>query len=217
MFPIVERDAIYWLIAGGIGITPILSMAYELDRKGKEFQIVLCARSQSRAALINEIKASAFCHRFRLYCDDVGEKFNPSEILRDDISRSAVYVCGPKPFMDFVTGEAARLGYSSLRVHTESFEPTIVEGERPFTVVAAKSGVSLEVLANKSIADTLEEAGIKTKISCEQGICGSCLTAVIDGVPDHRDLYQTAKEKERNDRIALCCSRAKTAQIVIDI
>lgn len=89
--------------------------------------------------------------------------------------------------------------------------------DKNFTVVAEKSGKSIVVGADESILDALFDNDIDVEFSCENGLCGTCLTRVVSGIPDHRDMYQTEEEKGRNDRIAVCCSRALTDEIVLDI
>ena len=87
----------------------------------------------------------------------------------------------------------------------------------PFTLVAQRSGVSLTVAADRTILETLEAAGIQTASSCCAGVCATCLTDVICGVPDHRDMVLTVEEKAANQRIAICCSRSRSRTLVLDI
>ncbi|BCH25465.1 vanillate O-demethylase oxidoreductase [Mesorhizobium sp. L-8-3] len=218
-FCLAEDDVKVVLVAGGIGVTPILSMAYRLTAKGTDFAFHLCVRSRERAAFVDEISTSPFAARFELHLDDGGpqQRFNPDNAFADLTQTSAVYVCGPRGFMEFVTGAARRSGIRPERIHTESFVSAAVDGEEEFEVVTARTGKVLLVRHNKSIAETLEEAGICPILSCEQGICGTCLTKVISGEVDHRDTFQTNAEKIGNSMIAICCSRARSKQLVLDI
>lgn len=218
-FSLAEDDTKVVLVAGGIGVTPILSMAYHLTAKGTAFAFHVCARSRERVAFVDEISASPFATRFQLHLDDGAsqQRFNPDNAFADLTKTAAVYVCGPRGFMEFVTDAARRLGVRPERIHTESFVSAAVDGEEEFEVVTARSGKVLLVRHNKSIAETLEEAGVCPVLSCEQGICGTCLTKVISGEVDHRDTFQTNSEKIRNNMIAICCSRARSKQLVLDI
>ncbi|GAA4134176.1 PDR/VanB family oxidoreductase [Aminobacter aganoensis] len=218
-FELAEDDTHVVLVAGGIGITPILSMAYRLSAKGTSFALHLCARSIERAAFIDEIASSSFASKLHLHLDDGGpeQRFDPTKAFSSVTQKSAVYVCGPRGFMDFVTEAARRGGVDPDRIHTESFSAALVRGEDEFEVIAARSGKVLLVKHDKSIAETLEEAGLRPLLSCEQGICGTCLTRVISGEVDHRDTFQTAQEKCAGNQIAICCSRAKSTQLVLDI
>ncbi|MBB6469322.1 vanillate O-demethylase ferredoxin subunit [Aminobacter lissarensis] len=207
------------LVAGGIGVTPILSMAYQLSRRQADFTFHLCARSRDRAAFVEEIAASPFASRFHLHLDEgpSQQRFDPFRAFGEIGPRATVYICGPKGFMDFVAGAAKNSGCQAGRIHVESFTPLKIEGEAEFEVVAARSGMTITVPSDKSIADALIDAGIMPKLSCEQGICGSCLTRVISGDVDHRDTYQTDNEKRENKQMSICCSRARSKQIVLDI
>jgi ferredoxin len=128
-----------------------------------------------------------------------------------------LYVCGPNGFMDFVTGAARRLGWADDTVHLERFGAEVNTDGAPFTVVAARSQVTFEVQPGERIADQLVAHGIAVRMSCQSGVCGTCVTRVIDGMPDHRDHVQTATEKAANRTITVCCSRSKTRRLVLDI
>lgn len=218
-FCLSENTTDIVLVAGGIGVTPILSMAYQLSGRQADFTFHLCARSRDRATFVEEIAASPFASRFHLHLDEgpSQQRFDPLRVFGGIGSRATVYICGPKGFMDFVVSAAKNSGCSAGQIHVESFTPLKIEGEAEFEVVAARSGMTISVPSDKSIADALIDAGITPNLSCEQGICGSCLTRVISGDVDHRDTYQTDTEKRENTHISLCCSRAKSRQLVLDI
>lgn len=218
-FELVEDGGRAILLAGGIGITPLLSMAYRLQAIGADFEFHLCVRSLDRAPFLDEIAAAPFGNRFQLHVDDgPGEqRFQPDQDIRGVGPQTSVYVCGPKGFMDFVVSAARKAGCLDGRLHTENFSAGDLKGGKSFTVVAARSGRRLVVPSEKSIAMVLEENGIGVDLSCEQGICGTCLTKVLKGQPEHRDTFQTAAEKQKNDRVAICCSRSMSEELVLDI
>jgi vanillate O-demethylase ferredoxin subunit len=218
-FELSGNDGKVVLAAGGIGVTPVLSMAYRLAAEGRDFTLHLCARSMARAPFLEEIASGPFASRFRLHLDDgpLEQRFSAPDVFAEAGPASSVYICGPQGFMTFVTDAAKTAGISAGNVHIESFVPAAFSDENEFEVVAAQSGKTVIVKHDQSIADALEAAGITPLLSCEQGICGTCLTRVLSGEIDHRDSYQTEAEKQKNDRIAICCSRAKSRQIVLDI
>lgn len=142
---------------------------------------------------------------------DVSEAFgSPSEGRH-------IYVCGPAGFIDFITGEARRRGWSDSQVHSERFDADVDKAGDSFELVASRSGRSFVIPGDKTIAEVLLAAGVDVSVACEQGICGTCLSDVLEGIPDHRDLVQSDEEKGENARIALCCSRSLSARIVVDV
>jgi ferredoxin-NADP reductase/cytochrome P450 len=216
-FPLRSNAGKSILIAGGIGITPLLSMATHLDRKGATFEVHYCTRSASRTAFKSEL--AQFGSRTRIYHDDDPEvgRFELESVLKTPSPDTHIYICGPKGFMEFVTSGATRLGWRSEQVHVEHFGAEIDTDGDPFTVVAARSGRSVEVHPGQTIAEALMTIDVPFDTSCRSGVCGTCLTRVIEGTPDHRDFVQTEIEKAANDKIAICCSRSRTRQLILDI
>ncbi|MRW89774.1 2Fe-2S iron-sulfur cluster binding domain-containing protein [Duganella sp. FT80W] len=202
------------LFAGGIGITPILSMASQLARDGSVFALHYCARSASRAAF-----AGAAAGFGKLYLDDGGDKMDLPALLSEPDADTHLYVCGPAGFIDYVTGTARSLGWAPDRVHQEYFAGAAVDtsGDSSFEVLLASSGKVVPVAAHQSIVQALATQGVEIEVSCEQGVCGTCVTRVLDGVPDHRDSYFTDAEKRANDQCTPCCSRALSARLVLDL
>lgn len=218
-FPLDETAPHSLLFAGGIGITPLLAMARRLDRIGRDFSLHYCVRNLARAAFLEEISASEIARRTHVHCDDgpADQRLDIDLLLRSHDSATHIYVCGPQGFMDYVITRTREAGWPEERIHLEYFNAEIDTAGEAFTVVAARSGRSIEVPADKSIAQALKDAGIESLLSCEQGVCGTCLTTILEGIPDHRDLIQTEQEKAENRLIALCCSRAKSKKLVLDI
>ncbi|MGY3138371.1 ferredoxin-NADP reductase [Bradyrhizobium sp. USDA 4501] len=218
-FPLAGKAVRSVLIAGGIGVTPMLAMAAHLQRQGADFEFHYCARSLGAAAFSSEIERSSYAQRVRLHLDD-GDEEQKFAIQRDIPPAAAgahLYVCGPAPFIDLVLEEAQRKGWPQNQLHHERFTAAVVHGGDRFEVAAARSGVTVTVLSDQSIASALHAAGVEVPLSCEQGVCGTCLVGVIEGLPEHRDVYQTESELAANDRIAVCCSRARSARLVLDI
>ncbi|MEO3991856.1 PDR/VanB family oxidoreductase [Pseudocitrobacter cyperus] len=204
------------LIGGGIGITPMLAMAAELHAAGRAFSLHYCARSRSQAAFVAELEKAPWADRVWLHFSDE-QRIDLPAVLSDVPANTHVYVCGPTRLMEAVNEQANAVGYAAENVHQECFSAEVEVSGKAFEVVAATSGITVQVLENQTIVEALAQAGLKVCVSCKQGICGSCLTDVIEGEPDHRDSYLTDEEKADGDQILLCCSRAKSARLIIDL
>ncbi|TGD94275.1 PDR/VanB family oxidoreductase [Methylobacterium nonmethylotrophicum] len=215
-FPLVPEAAYTVLIGGGIGITPLLSMAHALLAAGRSFELHYCARDQTRAAFLTELAEPAFAARTHLHFDD-GPADQRLDLagLPPAAPGTHLYVCGPTGFMDWVVAGARQAGFGEDRLHREDFRAAIDATGDAFEVVV--DGRTVTVPSGLSIVKALAEAGITVEVSCENGVCGTCLCTVLDGIPDHRDTYLTDEEKQANDQMLLCCSRAKTPQLVIEL
>ncbi|WAG76892.1 PDR/VanB family oxidoreductase [Metapseudomonas furukawaii] len=218
LFALASEGARSLLFAGGIGITPILAMAQALASRDEDFELHYCMRSRKLAAFVDWLEASPFADRVRLHADDGPAPLDAPALLRD-AGNAHLYVCGPNGFMEHVLGCARTAGWDESRLHREYFvAPAQPAGEdRAFEVRLARSGLTLQVPAGRSVAQVLDEAGVCVPLSCEQGICGTCLTGVLDGEPEHRDSFLTDAERARNDQFTPCCSRARSACLVLDL
>jgi vanillate O-demethylase ferredoxin subunit len=203
------------LVAGGIGITPILAMADALAARGERFDLHYACRSRAHAAFRERMAHLGEVH---LYCKDEGRTLDLGVLLAARQEGTHLYVCGPAGLTEAVLSEASRLGWPAERVHTERFSPVddIARG-RPFTLRLASSGRLVEVPADRSALAALADAGIIIPSSCGQGLCGSCVTGVLEGEPDHRDHCLTPEAHAANDCFTPCCSRARGAGLVLDL
>ncbi|MGY4535358.1 vanillate O-demethylase ferredoxin subunit [Pseudomonas sp. TE3786] len=221
LFPLAAQAKRHLLIAGGIGITPMLAMAFELERQGADFELHYCFRSRDRAAFLDSLENASFAQRVTLHDDSSAEPSNldASALLQRPEAGRHIYVCGPGGFMDYILSTAAAAGWPEEQVHREFFAaaPIDHDGDQAFEVELVRSGKVLQIPADRSVFEVLDEAGIEIETSCEQGICGSCITRVLSGTPDHRDQFMTDAEHGRNDQFTPCCSRAKTPRLVLDL
>ena len=210
------------LMAGGIGVTPMLAMAQRLRSLNKNFKLHYCVRSQSRAAFLPLIDSASLTKFVDLHLDDgaPSQKFDALAELKPAVGKH-LYVCGPPGFMSYILDSAKKNNWPEERLHVEYFGAKPVDATAApagsFRVRAKKSNKEFEVPANKSIAKCLIENGIAIPTSCENGICGTCLTPVLEGLPDHQDSFQTKGEKEKNNMMTVCCSRSKSPLLVLDI
>ncbi len=207
------------LLAGGIGITPLLCMAQRLAAEGASFEIHACNRSLARSAFVGELQA--FGERFKLHLDDgeAAQKLDLPAVLQASPAGSRLYVCGPTGFIDFVVNTAKSQGWPADQVHLEYFgaAPQDTSGDGSFEVRIASTGKSYTIAADQTVSAALQAHGVDILVSCEQGVCGTCITRVLEGECDHRDMYFTDEEKALNDQFTPCCSRAKSAVLVLDL
>ncbi len=220
-FPLVHAAESSLLLAGGIGVTPLLCMAERLSAIGHPFEMHYCARSKERMAFRERIGGSGYAGRVAFHFDDgpAGQKMDMGELLRTPRSGVHLYTCGPKGFMEAVLATARQAGWPEDQLHYEFFnaEPLRKSDDGSFEVQLASSGRVIKVAADQPVTTALAAAGVEVPTSCEQGVCGTCLTRVLEGEPDHRDLYLTPQEQAANDQFLPCCSRARSARLVLDL
>lgn len=216
-FPLVPEAAHSILFAGGIGVTPMLSMAHALAANGASWEMHYCVRTEDRLAFQDEL--AGFGERARLHVDTgpAAQRLDIGAVLANPSPDRHLYVCGPNGFMDFVTSSAEAMGWDKAQIHLERFGAEVNTDGAPFTVVARKSNARFDVAPGETIADGLRRSGIDIQVSCQSGVCGVCLTRVLEGTPDHRDLVQTDREKAENAQLTVCCSRSKTRTLVLEV
>ncbi|PHP65966.1 ferredoxin [Zhengella mangrovi] len=213
-FPLKQANK-YLLIAGGIGVTPIYAMARKLDEDGKSFSIIYCTRSAEEAAYLEEMRA-AFGSRLTVHHDD-GDPDKVYDFWDHFAEPQAmhVYCCGPKPLMEEIKAISGH--WPEGRVNFEDFKPVEVvrADDAAFEVELARSGRTLTVPADRTIIETLREAGFATVSSCESGTCGTCKTRLVSGAVDHRDMV--LMDEEKDDFIMICVSRSEGGKLVLDL
>lgn len=219
-FPLVHGERAL-LFAGGIGVTPLLCMAQRLSTIGADFTLHYCTRSAERTAFREEIAASPWKDRVKFHLDDgpPSQKLQLDRVIAKPEPGTHLYICGPTGFIDWMVKTADSFGWPKDQVHLEYFGAAAQDtgGDRPFQVRIASSGAVVEVAARQTIVQALQQHGIEILTSCEQGVCGTCITRVLQGECDHRDLYFTDEEKAKHDQFTPCCSRAKSAVLVLDL
>jgi vanillate O-demethylase ferredoxin subunit len=210
------------LIAGGIGITPIASMAAALKRDGRPFVLHYSGRSRDQLAFVDALAALAG-EALVVHADDEPDTCLDLAALLDGLRPtghhySHLYVCGPKGLIDATIALAHARGWPRERVHFELFTSAApVAGDQAFEVELRQSGRVFTIPPDKTILEVLEEAGCDPLYDCKRGECGVCSTTVLEGVPDHRDYFLTDDEKAEGKLIQICISRAKTPRLVLDL
>lgn len=209
------------LLAGGIGITPLLAMAEQLAAQGGAFTLHHATRSRERTPFVAQLASAPYADRVHHHFDDgpAMQKLDLAATLRSAPAGSHLYVCGPTGFMEAVLAEGRAQGWDEARLHREYFAaaPTGTAGDGGFELELASSGRVIPVAADQTALAALLAAGLDIPMSCEQGVCGTCLTGVKSGVPDHRDQYLTPEERAANNQFLPCCSRASSARLVLDL
>ncbi|KYG18991.1 ferredoxin [Bradyrhizobium sp. AT1] len=219
-FALCEQAEHSVLIAGGIGITPLLSMARRLDALGRSCQLFYAARARHAAAFLDEIEGlgpKGFV-KVHLDFDDErsGRMFDLSAIVDRAPAQAHLYCCGPQPMLEAF--EAATKERPAGHVHVEYFqarEAPAIEGG--FDVRLARSNRTIAVKAGKTILDALLDAGIAANHACSEGVCGTCETRVLEGIPDHRDQFLSKDEQASNRTMMICCSGARSGTLVLDL
>lgn len=210
----------YVLLAGGIGITPIIAMAEHLSQKGESFELHYCARSPAQAAFVTRLTEGRLARHVRLYFDEAGpeQRLDLKAVLSKSGKESHVYVCGPSGFIDHVETIAVNAGLPAHQVHREYFKSVEVDttSDKAFSISLLRSARQFVVPADRTVLQVLHEHGVRIPASCEQGVCGTCVTRVLSGIPDHRDMYFTDQERS-SGQFTPCCSRAKSSLLVLDL
>lgn len=220
----LQRARHVTLLAAGIGITPLYAMALQLANEGIAFTLHYYVKRRENGAFIAEMTRTLPEGSVMIHCSSEGHspRVNLAAMLNEAQADQRLYLCGPPGFMAAVRQAAAEKGWDEAQVHSEAFQPlppSAGAGEDGiFTVTLSSSGESWPVPGHKTIAQVLQENGVAVPLSCEMGICGACLTPVIAGEVDHRDTVQSEAEKCAGaQHIALCCSRSRSASLVIDL
>jgi len=220
-FPLVQSAKRSLLVAGGIGVTPILCMAERLAHVGADFNMHYFARSAARAAFVDRIKRSTFADRvvFHFTQDEQQQRLDLAALLETHDAETHLYVCGGEGFTNAVIGAALQQGWREDQIHREYFsaEQRECDGNLEFDVTIASTGKTVRIPADKTVMAALADYGIHITTSCEQGVCGTCVTRVLEGEPQHRDLFLSDDERKRNDRFTPCCSRANSRRLVLDL
>lgn len=223
LFPLKAREPVT-LLAAGIGITPLYAMALRLNAEGVPFMLHYYLKNRVQGAFVRELQQQFGAKQFAIHCSHEGDsaRLHLAQALEGITSSQAIYLCGPEGFMAAARRVAVEKGWSPAQIHSEAFQPLTpsinAEDGETFNVTLASSGERWPVPANKTIAQVLQENGVAVPLSCEMGICGACLTPVVEGIVDHRDSVQSAAEKSASrQHIALCCSRSRSANLCIDL
>lgn len=219
-FPLAEGARHHLLIAGGIGVTPMMAMAASLETRGADWHMHYCTRSRERTAFLDRLAPFISTGKVSVHHDggDPSKGLDLARLLRAPAPATHLYYCGPPPFME--AAKVASAHWDKGTVHFEHFSapadrPKPATDNRPFRVRLARRDIEFEVPADKTIVQVLREHDIFIETSCEEGFCGTCLTRYCAGEPEHRD--SVLDESDRKEFVLICCARSKTPLLTLDI
>ena len=221
-FALSEQATRHILLAGGIGITPLMAMIEALQADGKDFHLYYCTRSPQRTAFLANLQPLIERGQVTIHHDQ-GKPENAldlNRILADCPPDTHLYYCGPGGFLDAV--ERAAAAWPAKHLHCERFsapaadpEAAPAAPETPFEVRLALSDLQFTVPPGRSVVDVLADNGIEVDVSCKEGYCGTCMTRYLDGQPEHRDTV--LDDEDRQEFVMICCCRARTDCLVLDL
>jgi ferredoxin-NADP reductase len=222
-FALEEDAARSVLVAGGIGITPMLSMLERLAGLGKRVDLIYCARSRREAAFAGRIGSIARQAGIRVtwHLDD--ERAAPPDLqsmLSDFPPETHFYCCGPGPMLDAFEAACTALGHAHYHIERFASAPAAAPdaaAQDGYQVHLQRCGKTLDVPAGASLLDALLEAGVQRDYSCREGVCGACETKVLAGEIDHRDSILSKSERAANKTMMVCVSGCKKGPLVLDI
>ena len=219
-FVLYENADNYILVSGGIGITPMLSMAHRLTELEKHFELHICVKSLNEVPFQFELDNWTFAPNVQIHIDRKGKStIDINRVLADPNEQSLLYVCGPGGFNKWIYQSAVKTGWEDSRIKQELFslEQSETGPSRDFNIQLHKSGKTIHVAKDQTIIDALHLNNIDVPYSCLQGTCGTCITKVIEGTVEHRDAVLSEQDKIAHSKMCLCVSRAKSDALVLDI
>ena len=213
-FPLVPAER-YLFVAGGIGITPILPMIHQADLLGADWQLLYGGRTRGSMAFRDELERHG--DRVRIVPEDEQGLLDIARFLGRPRADTRVYACGPGPLLAALADVTA--GWPARAVRTERFVATETPPARdtPFDVELARRGATVTVTPDRTVLQAVADAGVDVLSSCRKGVCGTCETGVLDGVPDHRDAILDDGERNTGESMFICVSRARGDRLVLDL
>jgi len=216
-FPLEPASKPVVLLAGGIGVTPVLSMSASLAAGQRPYQFIYAGRARDQLAFLGESE-TLNRERLTVHTDDVAGIFDVKGLMASLTDGEPLYVCGPKPMIDAAIQSAKDLGWAEGRLRFEIFAAAVpIAGDQSFEVVLNNSGKIFQIPPDKTILGVLIEAGEDPLHDCQRGDCGICQVNVIEGTPDHRDYILTDAEKAAGKVMQICVSRSKSPRLVLDL
>jgi ferredoxin-NADP reductase len=207
----------FLLVAGGIGITPIVGMAQMLAERGANVRMCYAARNAGELAY-REVLQGTLGERLRTFIDDKGERLDLAGEIATLPPRGQLWICGPMPLLDAAREAWAASGRDAADLRFETFGNSGRFEAQPFWVELPRHGLRLTVPADRSLLDVLNEAGVDTLYDCRRGECGLCAVDIVraEGTVDHRDVFFSPHEKRECTRLCACVSRVSGGGVVLD-
>ena len=205
------------LVAGGIGITPIVGMALMLKQRGANLQMRYAARSADEL-VYRDVLGTALGDRLRTFTDDSAERIDLGAEIAALAPRALMWICGPMPLLEAARAAWAAAGRAAADLRFETFGNTGHFEAQPFWVELPRHGLRLDVPADRSLLDALNDAGVETLFECKRGECGLCALDIqrVEGTVDHRDVFFSPHQKSSNAQLCACVSRISGGGVVLD-
>jgi vanillate O-demethylase ferredoxin subunit len=216
-FQLAVGAPMHLLVAGGIGITPIVGMALMLARRGANLQMRYAARHAGEL-VYGDVLGAALGNRLRTFSDDAGERIDLAAEIAALPPRALMWICGPMPLLEAARAAWAAAGRAAADLRFETFGNTGRFEAQPFWVELPRHGLRLEVPAERSLLDVLNDAGVETLYECRRGECGLCALDIqrVVGTVDHRDVFFSPHQKSSNAQLCACVSRISGGGVVLD-
>ncbi len=215
-FTLNDDDGPALLLAGGIGVTPIISFAADLTHRAVPFSFHYATRSEGVCAFKDELE-QRFGKNVSFWFDDTN-RIDLKALIGSVSADSHIFCCGPKGMIEAVREFGQAAGFPKEHIHFELFAtPSKHDGDRLFEIELSSTGQVFTVPPDKTIIDVLESEGVDVMFDCQRGDCGICQTDVISGEPDHRDVVLSDAERASGKVMQICVSRAKSERLVLDI
>ena len=216
-FPLTDGSSPCVFLAAGIGITPMIPMVEQCQAEQREFALYYAVGNHT-----DNILSESYSQLSNVCIHDKaakGIRLDIQAVLANAAADADIFICGPAGFINDVLTRAKQQGINSERLHREFFsaEPIDHSNDGSFEVEIASSGQVISVSKDESMLEALEDNGFFVPVSCEEGVCGTCVTPLLSGEADHKDVFLTDQEKAKMDRVAVCCSRAKSARLILDL
>lgn len=218
LFPLAAAAQKTLLLAAGVGITPILSMAEALAAQGADFCLHYCAKSPEQTAFKQRIETTIGA-KTQFHFSQNNQRINLEQVIQDPQAGYHLYVCGPVAFNDAVINVAMSKGWPSECIHREYFSAAPIDhsNDGSFEIEIKSSGEVFTVAADETILTVLEDKGFFIPVACEEGVCGTCTTGLLSGEAEHKDVFMTEEEHASMTQITPCCSRARSQRLVLDL
>lgn len=221
LFPLVDDAGSHLLLAGGIGVTPLIAMIHELEARDAIYEMHFCTRSADRTPFMKFLTPRIEAGRVHIHHDegDPAAGLDIAALLHDQPNGAHLYYCGPVGFMAAAKGASSH--WAKGTVHFEYFsspEDDEVDGDAvntPFQIKLKDSGEVFDVPADQTIVEVLRENDIPVDTQCEDGFCATCMTRYVAGEPEHRD--SVLDDDDRTQFVLICCARSKTPLLELDL
>ncbi|WP_169392035.1 MULTISPECIES: PDR/VanB family oxidoreductase [Psychrobacter] len=217
LFELCPSDQKHLLVAGGIGVTPFITYMEKLAQLNANYELHYGYRTPDYAHLLSHLDDRVFADHVKTYDGQDGVCLDLESLISEQPIGTHIYVCGPKPMIDATIEACHKYQHHEDNIHWEQFAPITTENGNAFTVILAKSDLTIEVQPEQTILQAIESFNIEVECLCREGVCGTCETAILKGEAEHLDQYLDEDEKAAQNTMMICVSRARGNEITLDL